>query len=309
MTLNLRIAAFFVCTLLAAPAQALDLVQIPAYNPPIGAEMAYRVTATGSGEFGRNSFGDTPGGSFVNRMTVLEKHRGGFRTFWRVSAEGPDNDLYRETLRVYGVDAITLDTDLAGAAMALQEAAVINNNLHRAISERLRDAPPQKGSVLEKFLKEDYSQPMLFAQAIAPASALLPQQQSAAMQEVEIGAVETQTGSIAAAGATVPVITQWAAQTADKTARTVTIIWSMTADEGELTRAYKTRIDANLADAVAKQGPMPPERAADFAKAGMTRRSVTILSLDTGMALSVEDTIELRIGPMFTRTVTRVARE
>ena len=310
MTLSLRTAAVFVCALLsAAPAQAFELVQIPAYNPPTGAETAYRVTVTTSGEYGRNSVGGVPGGSFVNRMTVLEKYRFGFRTFWRVSAEGPGNEAYRETLRIYGVDAITLDTDLAGATVALRETAVINTNVHRAISESLHDAPPQKGSVLEKFLKDEYSQPLLFAQAIAPASALLPAQQFAAMQEVEIGAVETQTGAITVAGASVPVITQWVVQTADKDARTATIAASMTADEGELTRVYKTQIDANLADAIARQGPMPPDRAAEFAKASSVRRSVTTLSLDTGMTVSVEETTEIRIGPLFARTVTKVARE
>jgi hypothetical protein len=318
MATSLGASAFVLAVTLVASARAGEHVRVPAYKPPIGKEILYRVTVTATVELGQNSNG-TLEGEYPNRMTVLAKLPGGFRVAWHVSADPLDGTMaarapalnrhYGDTLRAYGANSITLETDKAGKARVLLEADAIHAKIQGEITQALGPEPHPEDKALDPVLQLMKREPLMPVYAIAPAALFLPQHQLPSAKNIEIGPIKTTHGGVPVGEASAPSTVQWRAESWNKAARTITYLQTVKLDEAELTRLFKARIDAFLADEKSKQGDLPAERIAEYSSARSERSTHATVSLDDGAAVLVEDVSIMRIGPLFTRTVTRISRE
>ena len=142
-------------SLLAWTANAQS-ISVPAYNPPIGREMAFHVELEITTEQ-RGSDPLAPGtarGDFVDRLTVQERTPDGFHMLWQFDAalpsaahgreiEYPINTTFQEAIGLFGVDGLNVDTDLAGNPKSVFGADLIINNMRvRADESRGPDDPP-----------------------------------------------------------------------------------------------------------------------------------------------------------------------
>lgn len=298
----------------AAGAASAETITLPAFAPALGKDIVYRVeteTTVSIADKGTK----TVRGDFHNTLVVNERLADGFRGRWRVDPQPPSqgsfesNDLYRQTIGVYGLTVVEIDTNARGQPVRLNDGGAIKRHMEDTIRRTFGTSPVAPGTVLDTMLKKIAADPMFPVRALVPALNLTTAMQSDKPREFEIGKVNTTTNVAGAFGDTAAATLSWSLASVDRNARTVTFTWSDEADPNGVAAAAKKYIDREVAAARLQHGTLSPLQLLELTSASTTRKGLARVSLDDGVTIYAEETVSQRLGPMRNETTVKVTRE
>src|SRR5262245_23646578 len=145
MTKLVRIVMLGIGLTVAIPqASVAQGLVVPAYAPPNGREMAFRVQLETTIDMrGAEPLGPgTARGDFMNRLSVLGRTPNGFRMLWQFDAalspgapgsenDYPLNQTFRDAIAFYAVDGLDVDSDAAGKPVAVFGIDLIIKNIQK----------------------------------------------------------------------------------------------------------------------------------------------------------------------------------
>jgi len=299
----------------AASAVTAETVTLPAFAPALGKDFAYRVeteTAVSIAAKGTK----TARGDFHNTLNVAARSGDGFRVRWCVDPQPPaqgtfeSNDLYRQTIGLYGLTEVEIDTNARGEPVRLNDGGAIKRHMEDTIRRTMGTGPIPPGTVLDTMLKKISADPMFPVRALVPALNLTTMMQTDKPRDFEVGKVNTSMNVPGAFGDTVAAATsRWSLASVDRAARTVTFTWNDEADADAVAERARKYIDGEVAAARLQHGTLSPLQMLELTSASTTRKGLARISLDDGMTLYAEETVSVRLGPMRNDTTMKVTRE
>lgn len=307
---------------LARPANA-QAISVPAYNPPIGREIAFHVELEITNEMrSPDPLGTTTArGDFVDRLTVQERMSDGFQMLWQFDAalpppaqgrerEYPINRSFQEAIGLFGVDGLNVDTDFAGNPKSVFGAELIVNNMRvRADESRGPNDPPLGEKLQERMQATLARDPAFMVQRLVPAARLLASAQADQVRaDLPVGATDahdvvTHFGGVPAQG-----VLKRTLQSVDDIAHVAKFVWTLSIDQAAFTRGSKDVIDEEIDSLRRKIGEIPSERMGELTSAEITYSGEWRVSLDDGEVVFVEENIVSRIGPISNRVISRVTQ-
>jgi hypothetical protein len=290
-----------------------ETITLPAFTPPLATDIRYRVKAETTVSLeGRGT--KTARGDFHNTLNVGSRTDAGWKLTWSVDPQEPPdgpyegNDLYRQTIAVYGMSRVAADADGRGDPVRLDDGGQIRRNIDETIRGTLGAGPVQPGTVLDTLLKRIEADSTFPLRALAPAIALTIAMQVAQPTTFEIGQTASRSDVTRSFGeATVPAVLTHTLAAVDRAARTATFTWSEEADAKAIARALQRSVDNDIKDFSERLGRQLPQ--SEPPGAWMRRNGLARVSLDDGMTIYAEETISVGLGSMRNETVTRVTRE
>jgi hypothetical protein len=302
---------------------AAQSISVPAYNPPIGQEMAFHVELEITTET-RGSEPLAPGtarGDFIDRLTVQARITAGFQMLWQFDAalpgrergresEYPINNNFQEAIALFGVDGLNVDTDLAGNPKSVFGADLIIDNMRVRADESRGPGDPPIGEQLQERMQATLAHDAAFmVQRLVPAAHLLASAQAGqAREDLHVGATETHEVTLHIGGVPAPGVLKRTLESIDDMAHLARFVWTLSVDQAAFTRASQELIDEEIESLRRKIGEIPPARLPELTSAEVTYSGEWRVSLDDGEAVFVEESIISRVGPISTRVVSRVTR-
>jgi len=298
----------------AAGAASAESITLPAFAPALGKDIVYRVeTETTVSIVDKGT--KTARGDFHNTLNVSERLADGFRGRWRVDPQPPaqgtfeSNDLYRQTIGVYGLTEVEIDINARGQPVRLNDGGAIKRHMEDTIRRTFGTSPVPPGTVLDTMLKKIAADPMFPVRALVPAINLTTTMQSGKPRDFEIGKVNTTTNVPGAFGDTAAASSSWSLASVDRAAHTATFTWNDEADPNAVADRAKKYIDGEVAAARLQHGTLSAVQLLELTSASTTRKGVARVSLDDGVTVYAEETVSTRLGPMRNDTTVRVTRE
>jgi hypothetical protein len=309
-----RLALTLVLVVAASHAVA-ETITLPAFTPPLATDIRYRVQAEttivleGTGT-------KTARGDFHNTLNVGARTDAGWKLTWSGDAQEPPdgpyegNDLYRQTLAVYGVTSVAADADGRGDPVRLNDGGQIRRNMEETIRRTLGAGPIPPGTVLDRQMKRIEADPTFPLRALAPAIALTTAMQVAEPTTFEIGQTTLRNDMMFPFGDLMaPSVLTWALTSVDPAARTATFTWSQEADANVIARALQPSLDSTVKEFRELLGRPSPQQTEPLPTVWARRNGVARVSLENGVTLFAEETVSVRLNSLRSETVARVTRE
>jgi hypothetical protein len=311
----MRRLALILLFVVAASRAVAETITLPAFTPRLATDMRYRVQAETTVSLeGRGT--RTARGDFHNTLNVGARTDAGWKLTWSVDAQEPPdgpyegNELYRQTLAVYGVSSVAAEADGRGEPVRLDDGGQIKRNMEETIRRTLGAGPIPPGTVLDTVLKRIEADSTFPLRALAPAIALTTAMQVAAPTTFEIGQTASRTDVPRAFGEVIaPAVLTRTLASVDPAARIATFTWSEEADANVLARAMQPFLDRDIKDLRERLGRPSPQQAEPPPTVWARRNGTARVSLEDGVTLFAEETVSVRLGSMRNETVTRVTRE
>jgi hypothetical protein len=311
----MRRAFFLLLASGVTPAWASQSVTIPAYVPAIGQEITFESRV----ETVVESRGAFPipcivsRGVFTKSMTVTARGDGRLTTVWRLGAEPPAsatgalplNDLYRQTLAVWGLRELAIDIDPNGAPAAISDLPALREGLNRILKEAV-GSPVPRNTVLGQLLERFEADPLIAVGALVPEATVVALPQAAEAMQVTIGGRDESETAITLNGQKVPGRLVWTYEAVGP--ESVTLSWREEMDPAALARAQQDLIAREVAAVERKEGRLSPERLAELRRVSTTRTGRATVSLKHGATLEATEIAEVEAAGQRQVTVLRVTR-
>jgi hypothetical protein len=306
-------AGLVLASALAAGAEELT-TRLPPYRPKIGEERVYRVEIeTSADSHGLTRVGEkTVRAEFTNSLTVLESTPEGFKIRWRLSPKEPPPgqpglaEIFRDRIQAFGTDTIEVETDRRGAATKIDNLDTLRQAVEKRIAE-LKSDDPATGR-LQALLQRLQPGSLFPMDVLAPAARLFAEAQASGEREADLRIPRTVNAEGRSNGASLPLkfTTRF---DKDEAGRFVAFSSSKVFDPDALKEAWQEVIERETKELAARNPGTPQEKLAEYSRASLTITTTVRLSLDDGSAIYAEEIVDSRIGPAFTKTVSRATRE
>ncbi len=311
---------------LAVAVQSTQLVKaadIPVYKPSIGIERSYRVQK--STETDMSLWFDKPEassvimrGDFRFRMIVASQDEKSLRTRWSLSAELPSgiteapnsfelNAHYGNSLAIYGIQYLDIDTDLSGAPIKLVNADQILSN----IQKQTDNLPPEsKSTLLGPVLDKLHHNPLEFiVTTLVPEVTLLATTQYDESFTANVGGTWKSSQDVDLSGVSIPVTYDWEVVAIDMDKHTVTFALKETWDSATLTKATAAATDKLFVSFADRVKQLTPEQLATIKSASKNRAIRSVVSLQNGETLEALETVTAHSSGIKLVTKTHIWRE
>ncbi len=253
-------AFFLIVVLLCMPVQmafASETVMLPRYTPMIGAEYRYRSLKSIEIDIKPDASDDkapvrmeTAQGDFSLVLHVLSQDADGYLMHWSLSADAPKdavkearvyalNDNFRETIKTYGTEDVTLETTANGSPVALVNAAQILENLRSNAMALIGTIPS---------LRQIMQYPDIIIDILVPEAALLALGQADSDMEMTVGESWTVSGAEKINGIEIPTSSTWLVEAMDPVQRTVTFSMMKTFDSAALGKEQEKPAEITVPD-------------------------------------------------------------
>lgn len=316
--IRLSIAAAAPLIAVLGTARAAEPITIPAYTPDIGVERHYRVQKTTQTDvapwLAQQALPAVMRADLRLSATVLSRHAAGLGMRWRLSADLPAdaagaadsyamNAMLRDTLTVYGVEQLDIETDAAGTPTTLRDADRIVAGVERNV------AATGPGGVARYALQTVKENPLTIVNILAPEVMTLALAQAAQPATATLGQEWTVAGSDTTRGVMIPSATTWRLESIDAAARTARFSARQRYDAGALLQSQRQTLDRMAAILDEKTEPVTDAQRAEIGIVTQSREMTFVISTRDGATVEALDQRTMQIGAMKQTTAAHIWRE